>query len=70
MKCKKQKEKKKIAKSEVVSEIRKEFKDDESKYQILGNAGGEYIKTKLPKNFFESIIIYNNFFSNFLGYYL
>ena len=56
MKGKKQKEKKKIAKSEVVSEIRKEFKDDESKYQILGNAGGEYIKTKLPKNFFESII--------------
>ena len=52
---KKQNEKKKKTTSEIISEVRNEFKDEESKYQILDNAGGNYIKTKLPKDFFENI---------------
>ena len=56
MKGKKQKEKKKKTTKEIVSEVRNEFKDEKSNYQILGNAGGDYIKTKLPKDFFESVI--------------
>ena len=55
MKGKKQKEKKNKTTKEIISEVRNEFKDEESKYQILGNAGGDYIKTKLPKNFYEDI---------------
>ena len=54
MKGKKQKEKKKTTK-EIISEVRNEFKDEKSNYQILGNVGGDYIKTKLPKNFYEDI---------------
>ena len=54
---KEQKDKKKKTTKEIISEVRNEFKDDESKCQILGNPGADYIKTKLPKNFYEDIII-------------
>ena len=55
MKSKKQKEKKNKTTKEIISEVRNEFKDEESKYQIIGNSGGDYIKTKLPKTFYEDI---------------
>ena len=57
MKGKKQKQKDKKTKttSEIISEVRNEFKDEKSTYQIMGNAGGDYIKTKLPKDFYENI---------------
>ena len=54
---KEQKDKKKKTTKEIISEVRNEFKDEESKCQILGNPGADYIKTKLPKNFYEDIII-------------
>ena len=43
--------------SEVITEVRNEFKNEEPTYQILGNAGGDYIKTTLPKNFFENVTL-------------
>ena len=56
MKGKKNK-KEKIARtsSEVLCETNNHLKFEEQTYQILGNRGGEYIKTKLPKDFYENI---------------
>ena len=41
--------------SEEITEVK--FKNEEPTYQILGNAGGDYIKTTLPKNFFENVTL-------------
>ena len=43
--------------SEEITEVKNEFKNEEPTYQILGNAGGDYIKTTLPKDFYENVIL-------------
>jgi hypothetical protein len=56
MKGKKNKKDKKPKSTKVIiSEVKNEPKEEKPKYQILGNAGGEYIKTQLPKDFYENI---------------
>ena len=40
---------------EIISEVRNEFKDEKPTYQIMGNAGSDYIQTKLPNDFYENI---------------
>ena len=43
-------------KSEIIMpSARNEFKEEKPKFQILGNAGGDYIKTKLPEDFYQKI---------------
>ena len=56
MKGKKQKGKAERTISEAIPEVSKEFKSREPTYQILGNTGGDYIKTQLPSDFFESVM--------------
>ena len=56
MKGKKQNGKAQRTISEAIPEVSKEFKSSEPTYQILGNAGGDYIKTQLPSDFFESVM--------------
>ena len=43
-------------KSEIIMpSSQNEFKEETPKFQILGNAGGDYIKTKLPEDFYQKI---------------
>ena len=56
MKGKKQKGKAQRTISEAIPEVPNDFKSSEPTYQILGNTGGDYIKTQLPSNFFESVM--------------
>ena len=43
-------------KSEIIMpSSQNEFKEETPKFQILGNAGGDYIKTKLPEDFYQNI---------------
>jgi len=56
MKGKNQKGKAQRTVSVAVPEMPSEFKNSETTYQIMGNTGGDYIKTKLPSDFFESVM--------------
>ena len=51
----KKKETKPKTTKEIISEVRNEFKDEKPTYQIMGNAGSDYIQTKLPNDFYENI---------------
>ena len=42
--------------SEIIPEVKNEFKEEEHTYKILGNTGGDYIKTQLPKDFFQNVL--------------
>ena len=56
MKGKKQKGKAQRTISEAIPQVSNEIKSSEPTFQIMGNTGGDYIQTKLPSDFFESVL--------------
>ena len=56
MKGKKQKGKAQRTISEAIPQVSNEIKSSEPTFQIMGNTGGDYIQTKLPNDFFESVL--------------